>query len=50
MEFPDQTASALEGNFFAEPKRDLHMAEPGAETYARKLAFESERLHEWLGA
>lgn len=50
LEFPGQTASALEGNFFAEPKPDLHMAEPDAETYARKLAFEAERLHEWLGA
>ena len=50
LELPDQTASALEGNFFAEPKPDLHIAEPDTETYARKLAFEVERLHEWLGA
>jgi len=49
LEFPERRASALEGNFFAEPTPEVHLAEPDAETYARKEAFEAERLHEWLG-
>lgn len=50
LEFPERRASAVEGNFFAEPKPEVRMAEPDAETYAREVSFESERLHEWLGA
>lgn len=50
LEFPERLASAVEGNFFAEPGPDVHMAEPDADTYARKQAFESERLAQWLGA
>ena len=49
LEFPERRASALEGNFFTEPTPEVHLAEPDAETYARKEAFEAERLHEWLG-
>ena len=50
LEFPERTASALEGNFYAEPEPELRMAEPDSATYARKEAFEAERLREWLGA
>lgn len=49
LEFPERRASALEGNFFAEPAPEVHMAVPDMETYARKEAFEAERLREWLG-
>ncbi len=48
LEFPGRRAAALEGDFFAEPKPDVRMAEPNAETFARKQAFETERLHDWL--
>lgn len=48
LEFPGQRASALEGDFFAEPKPDVRLAEPDTETFARKEAFESERLRDWL--
>lgn len=48
LEFPERRASAVEGNFFAEPGPDVHMAEPDADTYARKQAFESQRLTQWL--
>jgi sulfide:quinone oxidoreductase len=47
LEFPGQRASALEGHFFAEPP-DVHLAEPDTETFARKQAFEAERLRDWL--
>ena len=50
LEFNGRRAAALEGKFFAKPKPLLRMAEPDAETYDRKQAFETERLREWLGA
>lgn len=49
LEFPDRKASALEGRFFAEPKPEVRMADPDADTFARKESFEAERLREWLG-
>jgi len=49
LEFPGRRASALVGNFFAEPTPEVQLAEPDAETYARKEDFEAERLREWLG-
>jgi sulfide:quinone oxidoreductase len=48
LEFPEQRAAALDGHFSAEPKPDVRMEEPDTETYARKQAFESERLRDWL--
>ncbi len=48
LEFPEQRAAALEGDFFAEPKPDVRMTEPDSETFARKRAFETERLRDWL--
>lgn len=48
LEFPDQRAAVLEGDFFAEPKPDVRMAEPDSETFARKRAFETDRLRDWL--
>jgi sulfide:quinone oxidoreductase len=48
LEFSGQRAAVLEGDFFAEPKPDVRMAEPDSETFARKLAFETERLRDWL--
>lgn len=50
LEFNGQRAAALEGEFFTKPKPKLWMAEPNAETYSRKQAFETERLQAWLGA
>ncbi len=47
LEFPGQRASALEGRFFAEPP-EVRLAEPDAETFARKQVFETERLRDWL--
>ena len=47
LEFPGQRASALEGNFFAQPP-EVRLAEPDTETFARKQAFETERLRNWL--
>jgi sulfide:quinone oxidoreductase len=47
LEVPGQRASALRGDFFAEPP-DVRMAEPDTETFARKQAFETERLRDWL--
>jgi sulfide:quinone oxidoreductase len=47
LEFPGQRASALEGRFFAEPP-EVRLAEPDAKTFARKQAFETERLRDWL--
>jgi sulfide:quinone oxidoreductase len=49
LEFPERRASALEGNFFAEPAPEVHLAEPDTATYTRKVAFEAERLRKWLG-
>lgn len=50
LEFPDRRAAALEGDFFADPKPQVRLAEPDTDTFERKQAFESERLHEWLRA
>jgi sulfide:quinone oxidoreductase len=47
LEFPGQRASALEGHFFAQPP-EVRLAEPDAETFLRKQAFETERLRDWL--
>ena len=49
LEFDGRRASALQGEFFAKPNPVIRMAEPDADTYARKEAFEAERLQEWLG-
>ena len=49
LEFNGRRAAALEGEFFAKPKPIMRMAEPNPETYARKEAFEAERLQSWLG-
>ncbi|MHB1928238.1 MAG: NAD(P)/FAD-dependent oxidoreductase [Acidimicrobiales bacterium] len=49
LEFSGRRAATLEGKFFNKPKPILRMAEPDTETYARKEAFEAERLHAWLG-
>lgn len=48
LEFPGQQAAALEGDFFAEPKPDVRLGEPDAEGFARKQAFEAQRLRDWL--
>ena len=47
LEFPGQRASALEGHFFAQPP-EVRLAEPDAETFTRKQAFETDRLRNWL--
>jgi sulfide:quinone oxidoreductase len=47
LEFPGHRASALEGNFFAQPP-EVRLAEPDTETFVRKQAFETERPRDWL--
>jgi len=49
LEFNGRRAAALQGEFFAKPKPKLWMAQPDTETFARKQAFEAERLQTWLG-
>ncbi|MHB1834558.1 MAG: NAD(P)/FAD-dependent oxidoreductase [Solirubrobacteraceae bacterium] len=49
LEFNGRRAAALEGKFFAKPRPTLWMADPNAETYARKVTFEEQRLQAWLG-
>lgn len=50
LEFPDGRAAALDGNFFAEPKPQVGLAEPDVQTFERKQQFETDRLREWLSA
>lgn len=49
LEFPGRKVARVEGNFFAEPKPDVAMAEPTSAAYEAKLAFEAERLTAWFG-
>jgi hypothetical protein len=47
LEFPGRSASALQGRFFAKPP-DVRLAEPDTQTFARKQAFATQRLRDWL--
>jgi sulfide:quinone oxidoreductase len=39
----------VEGDFFAEPEPDVHLSEADEERFARKQAYERERLATWFG-
>jgi sulfide:quinone oxidoreductase len=49
LEFPGRMVATVEGNFFAEPQPDVRLTDPSAENFARKQAYERDRLAEWLG-
>ncbi|HEX7167556.1 MAG TPA: FAD/NAD(P)-binding oxidoreductase [Acidimicrobiales bacterium] len=49
MEVPGRKVATVEGNFYGTPKPDVSLSEPDEASFARKQAFEQERLDEWLG-
>ena len=49
VEVPGRRVAMVEGNFFARPKPDVHITEATEENFARKQAYERQRLDEWLG-
>jgi sulfide:quinone oxidoreductase len=48
LEFAGGRAAKVEGDFLAEPKPAVALAEPSEEIYAQKQAFVDERLTAWL--
>ena len=48
LEFAGGKAAKVEGDFFAEPKPAVELAEPSEEIFAQKQAFVDERLSAWL--
>lgn len=49
LELPGRRVAYVEGNFYAEPKPDVTLSEADTERFARKQAYELERLDAWLG-
>ncbi len=49
LELPGRRVATVEGNFYAEPRPDVRLSEPSEANYDRKLAYERDRLSEWLG-
>jgi sulfide:quinone oxidoreductase len=49
LELPGRKVALVEGDFFAEPAPDVHLTDADEEHFARKQAFERERLAAWLG-
>jgi sulfide:quinone oxidoreductase len=49
LELPGRQVAVVEGNFFAEPAPDVRLSEADEEQFARKQAYERERLAAWLG-
>jgi sulfide:quinone oxidoreductase len=49
LELPGRRVAFVEGNFFAEPAPDVHLSEADESRFARKQAYEQERLVAWLG-
>ena len=49
LEVGDQHAMLVQGNFLAEPKPKVSLAEPSPEHYQAKLEFERSRLETWFG-
>lgn len=49
LELPGRRVAFVEGDFFAEPAPDVRLSEADEAGFARKQAYERERLHAWLG-
>ncbi|HEX2275393.1 MAG TPA: FAD/NAD(P)-binding oxidoreductase [Acidimicrobiales bacterium] len=49
LELPGRRVAFVEGNFFADPEPDVQLSEADEERFARKQAYERERLAAWLG-
>jgi sulfide:quinone oxidoreductase len=49
LELPGRRVAFVEGDFFAEPAPDVHLSEADESRFARKQAYEQERLAAWLG-
>lgn len=49
LELPGRQVALVEGNFLAEPAPDVRLSEASEANFARKQAFEQERLEAWLG-
>jgi sulfide:quinone oxidoreductase len=48
LELPGRKVALVEGDFYAEPEPDVEVTPESTEAYARKQAFERERLRAWL--
>ncbi|MDQ4068241.1 MAG: FAD-dependent oxidoreductase [Actinomycetota bacterium] len=49
LEFPGRRVAFVEGDFFAEPAPDVALSEADESGFARKQAYERDRLTAWLG-
>ncbi len=49
LELPGRRVAFVEGDFFADPEPDVQLSEADEERFARKQAYERERLAAWLG-
>jgi sulfide:quinone oxidoreductase len=48
LEVPGRRVGMVQGNFFAEPRPDVHLTELTEANFERKQAYERDRLAEWL--
>jgi sulfide:quinone oxidoreductase len=49
LELPGRQVALVEGNFLAEPAPDVRLTEADEANFARKQAYERDRLVAWLG-
>jgi NADH dehydrogenase FAD-containing subunit len=49
LELPGRRVAMVEGDFFAEPRPDVHLTEATQANFERKQAYERDRLAQWLG-
>jgi sulfide:quinone oxidoreductase len=49
LELPGRRVAYVEGNFFAEPEPDVELSEADESRFARKQAYERDRIAAWLG-
>jgi sulfide:quinone oxidoreductase len=49
LELPGRRVAFVEGDFFAEPAPDVQLSEADESRFARKQAYEQQRLAAWLG-
>jgi sulfide:quinone oxidoreductase len=49
FEVGERRAMLVEGSFYSEPGKRVRLGDPSAEVFARKVAFERERLARWFG-
>ena len=49
LELPGRKVAVVEGDFYAEPEPDVELSEATESQFARKQAYEQERLAAWLG-